>query len=61
MRQSLPGTVAGKAALVIVDDVWRTVDLEPFLAESPRSRLLFTTRNVYRRSDWSPWNISRIC
>jgi hypothetical protein len=35
----------GKAALVIVDDIWRTADIEPFLAESPRSRLLFTTRD----------------
>jgi WD40 repeat protein len=34
-----------KAALVIVDDVWRTDDVEPFVAESPRSRLLFTTRD----------------
>src|SRR5262249_20370503 len=34
-----------KAALVIVDDIWRTADIEPFLAESPRSRLLFTTRD----------------
>jgi hypothetical protein len=35
-----------KAALVIVDDVWQTKDVEPFLAESPRSRLLFTTRDA---------------
>jgi hypothetical protein len=34
-----------KAALVIVDDIWRTADIEPFLVESPRSRLLFTTRD----------------
>jgi hypothetical protein len=34
----------GKAALIVVDDVWRTGDIEPFRAESPRSRLLFTTR-----------------
>jgi WD40 repeat protein len=34
-----------KAALVIVDDIWRTSDIEPFLAESRRSRLLFTTRD----------------
>jgi hypothetical protein len=37
--------MAQKAALVIVDDVWRTEDIEPFVAESPRSRLLFTTRD----------------
>jgi hypothetical protein len=35
-----------KAALVIVDDVWRSEDVEPFRAESPRSRLLLTTRDV---------------
>src|SRR5262249_10265241 len=34
-----------KAALVIVDDIWRVSDIEPFLAESRRSRLLFTTRD----------------
>src|SRR5205823_12646216 len=34
-----------KAALVIVDDVWRSEDIEPCLAESLRSRLLFTTRD----------------
>jgi hypothetical protein len=33
-------------ALVVVDDVWRVEDLEPLLAESPRSRLLFTTRDA---------------
>jgi hypothetical protein len=35
-----------KAALLIVDDVWRPQDLEPFRAESRRSRVLFTTRNA---------------
>jgi WD40 repeat protein len=35
-----------KAALVIVDDVWRVADIEPFMADSPRSRLLFTTRDT---------------
>jgi WD40 repeat protein len=39
-------TMQDKAALVIVDDVWRTEDIEPFLNESLRSRLLFTTRNA---------------
>ena len=34
-----------KAALIVVDDVWRADDVEPFRAESPRSRLLFTTRD----------------
>ena len=35
-----------KAALVILDDVWDSRDLAPFLAESPRSQLLFTTRDA---------------
>jgi len=34
-----------KAALIVVDDVWDPRDIEPFRAESPRSRLLFTTRD----------------
>ena len=40
-------TLTNKAVLIVVDDVWRSSDLEPFLAEnSPRSRLLFTTRDA---------------
>ncbi len=40
-------TIRGKAALVVIDDVWQSRDLEPFLADdSPRSRLLFTTRDA---------------
>jgi hypothetical protein len=35
-----------KAALVVVDDVWRVGDVEPFLAASGRSCLLFTTRDA---------------
>jgi WD40 repeat protein len=35
-----------KAALIVVDDVWRSRDVEPFRAQSPRSRLLFTTRDA---------------
>jgi WD40 repeat protein len=38
-------TIANKAALVVVDDVWSVGDLKPLLAESPRSRFLFTTRD----------------
>ncbi|MCC6589123.1 MAG: TIR domain-containing protein [Bryobacterales bacterium] len=34
-----------KAALIVVDDVWNARDIEPFRAESERSRLLFTTRD----------------
>ena len=40
-------TIRSKAALIVVDDVWRSSDLEPLRAESsPRSRLLFTTRDA---------------
>ncbi len=40
-------TIRKKAALIVVDDVWRSSDLEPLRAEdSPRSRLLFTTRDA---------------
>ena len=35
-----------KAALIVVDDVWRASDVQPFVAESPRSRLLITTRDT---------------
>src|SRR5271165_287266 len=35
-----------KAVLIVVDDVWRASDVEPFIAESPRSRLLITTRDT---------------
>jgi hypothetical protein len=30
----------------VVDDVWSKADIEPLLAESPRSRFLFTTRDA---------------
>jgi hypothetical protein len=39
-------TIRNKAALIVIDDVWRARDVEPFRAESPRSRLLFTTRDA---------------
>ena len=39
-------TVAQKAALIVVDDVWSKSDIEPLLADSPRSRFLFTTRDA---------------
>jgi hypothetical protein len=37
-------TMRKKAALIVVDDVWNARDIEPFLVQSPRSRLVFTTR-----------------
>jgi WD40 repeat protein len=40
-------TIRSKAALIVVDDIWSPSDLEPLRAESsPRSRLLFTTRDT---------------
>ena len=39
-------TIAGKAALIVIDDIWSKADLDPFLAESARSRFLFTTRDA---------------
>jgi hypothetical protein len=39
-------TIAQNAALIVVDDIWSKADIEPLLAESPRSRFLFTTRDV---------------
>lgn len=38
-------TIRSKAALVVLDDVWDAQDVEPFRADSLRSRLLFTTRD----------------
>lgn len=38
--------IRDKAALVIVDDVWRAEGVEPFRAESLRSRILLTTRDA---------------
>jgi WD40 repeat protein len=35
-----------KAVLLVVDDVWRVADIEPFLMESARSCVLFTTRDT---------------
>jgi WD40 repeat protein len=46
-------TIAERAALIVLDDIWSKADLDPFLAESPRSRYLFTTRDssIARFSD----------
>ena len=38
-------TIADKAVLVVIDNIWNAAHLEPFLADSPRSRFLFTTRD----------------
>ncbi|MBZ5520925.1 MAG: TIR domain-containing protein [Acidobacteriia bacterium] len=45
-RNQYRSTIRSKAALIVIDDVWKAADIEPFRAESPRSRLLFTTRNA---------------
>ena len=39
-------TLREKAALIVLDDVWTVRDVEVFLAESSRSRVLFTTRDA---------------
>jgi hypothetical protein len=38
-----------RAPLIVVDDVWRASDVQPFIAESPRSRLLITRMGVIQR------------
>ena len=35
-----------KAALIVLDDAWHAADIEPFRTESPRSRLLVSTRDT---------------
>src|SRR5271157_5561593 len=46
-KNQYPSTIRNKAALIVIDDVWSVKDVEPFRAESsPRSRLLFTTRDA---------------
>lgn len=46
MTQRLRELLAEKAALVIIDDVWRPADLEPFLIIGSQGRLLVTARNA---------------
>jgi hypothetical protein len=38
--------IRDKAVLIVLDDIWNARDIEPFRAESPRSRLVFTTRDA---------------
>ena len=35
-----------KRCLIVIDDVWNAVDLEPFLQSGPDSARLITTRQV---------------
>jgi len=37
--------IGKKAALVVLDDVWKASDVEPFRADAPRSCVVFTTRD----------------
>jgi hypothetical protein len=50
-RNQFRTTIRKKSALIVVDDVWRASDVKPFLAESPRSRVLFTTRDARIAAD----------
>ena len=45
-RNSYRTLIATKAALIVLDDVWSATDMEPFLASSTGSRILFTTRDA---------------
>lgn len=42
----LRSTLRDKAVLLVLDDVWDSRDAAPFLIDSPRSRLLITTRDA---------------
>ena len=44
-KNSLRTALQGKAALVVLDDVWDVQHVQPFLSEERRCRVLFTTRN----------------
>jgi hypothetical protein len=44
-RNRLRTVLQNRAVLIVLDDVWHLAQVEPFLADSPTSRLLITTRN----------------
>jgi len=44
-RVALSKLLADKAALIVLDDIWETEHLRPFLINAPRCRTLFTTRD----------------
>jgi hypothetical protein len=52
-------SIRDRAALIVLDDIWYKSDLEPFLAESRRSRILFTMRDsaiaVFADASAGPW------
>ena len=45
-RNRFRSILHNQAALIVLDDVWDASAVEPFLADSPRSRLLITTRDA---------------
>ena len=45
-RVQLQQLFNGKAVLLVLDDLWRLEDAEPFDVLGPRSRLLVTTRDA---------------
>jgi WD40 repeat protein len=58
LAQVLAKALAGRRCLIVVDDVWRSGDLHPFLAlEGPR--VLVTTRigNIVEQSNLSGWPV----
>jgi WD40 repeat protein len=57
-RNRYRAAITTRSVLIVVDDVWSKADVEPLVAESPRSRILFTTRDrsiarvVAAREQW---------
>src|SRR6516225_5730696 len=45
-RDQLRNLFEGKSCLLVLDDLWRPQDVEPFDVLGPRSRLLVTTRDA---------------
>jgi NB-ARC domain/Putative serine esterase (DUF676) len=60
-RNRYRSIIREKAALIVLDDVWNAWDIDPFRAESPRSRLLFTTRDAGIASATSAHPLILLC
>jgi WD40 repeat protein len=46
-RNRYRAAITTRSVLIVVDDVWSKADIEPLVAESQRSRILFTTRDSF--------------